>query len=215
MATMELKCAYGILLVVGYWLLEPVPMTVTALMPIFLFPLLGIIGSVDIASNYMKESSMTFLGAFAVAIAIEDCMLHERIALKVLLTIGTEIKWLMLGFMLTTMLLSMWINNMATAAMMVPVIDAVLRRISNVRNIGDNPVEESDEASSTESRQVDGHEEENNSAETSTIETETSGPRRSVIKMALLLGVCYSANIGGTGTITGTGPNLMLIGFLE
>ncbi|KFM67628.1 Solute carrier family 13 member 5, partial [Stegodyphus mimosarum] len=158
---------------------------------------------------------MMFIGGLIVAIAVEDCMLHERIALKVLLIIGTEIKWLMLGFMLTTMFLSMWISNTATTAMMVPIVDAVIGKISNVTNISDIPLEGSNDESLTESKQVDDREEDRNSVKISTTEIETSDSRPSVIKVALLLSVCYAANIGGTGTLTGTGPNLVLKGLLE
>ncbi|XP_035233980.1 solute carrier family 13 member 2-like, partial [Stegodyphus dumicola] len=155
------------------------------------------------------ESFVMFIGGFIVAIAVEDCMLHERIALKVLLIVGAEIKWLMLGFMLTSMTLSMWISNTAATAMMIPIAEAVIAKITNDGNNDDITPEENE--STTKDEQVDEDEERSNS----TSESETSDSRPSVLKVTLLLCICYSANIGGTGTITGTSPNLVLKGFLE
>nr|GBO12644.1 Solute carrier family 13 member 2 [Araneus ventricosus] len=73
---------------------------------------------------------MTFIGGLMAAIAIENCKLHERIALKVLLLVGTEVKGLLLGIMLTTMFLSMWMSNSATTALMVPIVNVLAGEIS-------------------------------------------------------------------------------------
>ena len=71
-----------------------------------------------------------FLGSLIVAISVEKCSLHTRIALKALITIGTSPRLLMLGLMLPTMFLSMWISNTATTAMMLPIVDAVADAIN-------------------------------------------------------------------------------------
>ncbi|KAG8194779.1 hypothetical protein JTE90_017221 [Oedothorax gibbosus] len=203
----EWRCAFVIVWVAGMWLLEPVPVAATALLPVVLFPVLGIASSAETTVQYMKETYMMFLGGLMVAIAVEECKLHERIALRVLLFVGTDIKWLMLGFMLTTMVLSMWVSNTATTAMMVPIVHAVMGRITAAEDI---PMHEG--SSLTESKHVFDTEEENKSV----------GSRQSCdaggvssLRVALLLSICYSANIGGTGTLTGTGPNIILKGMLE
>ena len=74
---------------------------------------------------------MMFISGVIVAIAVEHSNLHKRVALKVLLLIGTSPRRLMLGFMLPTLFLSMWISNTATTAMMVPIVDAVLSELEH------------------------------------------------------------------------------------
>ncbi|GFR04001.1 hypothetical protein TNCT_588591 [Trichonephila clavata] len=89
----EAKCAYIILWMAVYWVLEPVHLTLTALLPVVLMPMLGILSEAEVTSNYMKEVLMMYLGGLAVAVAVEHCNLHERLALKVLLLLGTDTKW--------------------------------------------------------------------------------------------------------------------------
>ncbi len=83
----------------------------------------------DVGREYLKETNMMFISGVMVAIAVEQSNLHRRVALKALLTIGTSPRRLMLGFMIPTAFLSMWISNTATTAMMVPIVDAVLSQL--------------------------------------------------------------------------------------
>ena len=83
----------------------------------------------EVSREYFKRTNMMFMSALIMAIAVEHCNLHKRIALKVLLLFGTSPRMLMLGFMLLTMFLSMWLLNTATTAMMVPIVDAVLQEL--------------------------------------------------------------------------------------
>ncbi|XP_054707711.1 Na(+)/citrate cotransporter-like isoform X2 [Uloborus diversus] len=203
------------ILVASYWLLEPVPIAVTALLPVVLFPILGVVNSTQVCSNYMKEPFLMFIGGFIVAIAVEECKLHERIALKVLLLIGTEIKWLMLGFMLTTMFLSMWISNMATILMMVPIVEAVIEEIdikSNHLAFSDNK----GTISLPERKQMDDDPGEDNFLSKTSLKQERKmSTGASTIKVTLLLSLCYAANLGGTGTLSGTAANIVLKGLME
>ena len=77
------------------------------------------------AINYMKATNFMFLGGLMMAIGVEHSGLHHRIALKILILVGTSPKMVMLGFMTTTAFLSMWISNTATVAMMLPIVEAV------------------------------------------------------------------------------------------
>ncbi|XP_059166025.1 Na(+)/citrate cotransporter-like [Physella acuta] len=122
----EAKCAYVVILMAVYWITESLPVGVTALIPVFLFPVFEIISSSDVAAQYMNDVNMLFIGGLMIAIGIEYWELHRRVALMVLMWVGAEPRWLMLGMMLATWFLSMWISNTATTAMMIPITEAVL-----------------------------------------------------------------------------------------
>lgn len=92
-----------------YWSTEAVPVPVTALMPVFLLPLLRLLSTEEACKPYLQEPNMVFVGSLIFAIAVESSNLHKRIALLILQRIGSNFERLMLGFMLTTMLVAMWI----------------------------------------------------------------------------------------------------------
>jgi sodium-dependent dicarboxylate transporter 2/3/5 len=108
-----------------WWITEAVPIPVTALLPLALFPLLGVLDMGAAAAPYANELIFLFMGGFFIAAAMERSGLHRRIALAILSFVGTSPERLVLGFMLATAFLSMWISNTATAAMMLPVALAV------------------------------------------------------------------------------------------
>lgn len=124
-----------------WWLTEAVPLAATALLPVVLFPLLGIADIGAAAAPYANPLIFLFLGGFLLGLAVQRVGLHRRIALWVLLRVGTSPQALVGGFMLASALLSMWISNTATAIMMLPIgvsVLALLREHVDVARGGAN-----------------------------------------------------------------------------
>jgi solute carrier family 13 (sodium-dependent dicarboxylate transporter), member 2/3/5 len=103
-----------------WWMSEAFPLAVTALVPIVMFPLLGVMPAAEVAPAYIDSNIFLFAGGFVLALAMERWRLHRRIALIVLLLIGGRPGRIVLGFMTATAILSMWVSNTATAMMMLP-----------------------------------------------------------------------------------------------
>uniref|UniRef100_A0A8D0FQA6 Solute carrier family 13 member 5 n=1 Tax=Strix occidentalis caurina TaxID=311401 RepID=A0A8D0FQA6_STROC len=191
----EAKCAYIIIIMAVYWCTEVIPLAVTSLMPVVFFPLLGVQSSKSVCLQYLNDTNMLFVGGLIVAISVEQWNLHKRIALRVLLILGVKPALLMLGFMIVTAFLSMWISNTATTAMMVPIVQAVLDQMDNT------------EYDVTMMEQATG----NGQVPDDPRSSEEKKMRKRVCK-GMTLCVCYAASIGGTATLTGTGPNMVLKG---
>ncbi|HIA02851.1 MAG TPA: SLC13/DASS family transporter [Myxococcales bacterium] len=126
-----------------WWVTEAIPIPATSLLPLVLFPLLGISPSKATAVAYASPFIILLMGGFFVALTLERWNLHKRIALNLIIRIGTRPDRLILGFMVAGALLSMWISNTATTLMMLPIAVAVLQRVDEtgadpdkVRKIG-------------------------------------------------------------------------------
>tara|TARA_Y100000758_G_scaffold166264_1_gene117986 strand:+ start:96 stop:1583 length:1488 start_codon:yes stop_codon:yes gene_type:complete len=174
-----------------WWATEAVPVAVTALIPLALFPIFGISDVQSAASPYANKIIYLFFGGFLIATAIQKWNLHKRIALIVLqsdfkfsflglkfrITVGSNGASLVGGFMLTAALISMWVMNTSTTIMLLPIGLAVITVVKDT-------VRELSEKQATN------------------------------FQLALLLGIAYGATIGGMSTLIGTGPNGMLAGFM-
>ncbi len=158
-----------------WWISQAIPLAATSLLPLMLFPLLGIMKGKDLAPTYVNYIIFLFIGGFLIALAMERWNLHRRIALRIILAVGSKPSRLVLGFMLATAFLSMWISNTATAIMMLAIALAVIKK--------------TEELFGTE--------------------------KTSNLSVALLLGIAYSASIGGLSTLVGTPPNLALVRLFE
>jgi sodium-dependent dicarboxylate transporter 2/3/5 len=112
--------AVGVLMAV-WWMTEAIPISATALIPLVLFPALGILTMPNAAAPYANELIFLFMGGFFIAFAMERWGLHLRLALAIVAAVGTSPRRLVLGFMLATAFLSMWISNTAATAMMLPI----------------------------------------------------------------------------------------------
>ena len=153
----------------AWWVFEAVPIPVASLVPLSMLPLFGVLNSKQVAQAYGHKLVLLLLGGFLLSRAMEKSGAHRRIALKMVsLCGGGGGKSLILGFMIASAGLSMWISNTATTLMMLPMVIAVL-----------------------------------------------DGAEDKKIRVPLLLGVAFAANVGGIGTPIGTPPNMVMIGYYE
>lgn len=178
-----------------WWITEAIPIPATSLLPVVLFPLTGVVDTVRATAPYADPVVFLLLGGFLLALGIERWGLHRRIALIVVSLVGVRADRLLLGFMLATAFLSMWISNSATAMLMVPIGTAVIISIGT----GD----ESD-------RKVVDVDEEDEIA----VGVRSSPDARPAADfgLALMLGIAYSASIGGAATLIGSPPNAVFAG---
>jgi len=124
-----------------WWITEAIPIAVTALLPIVLFPLSGGMGLNETTNAFGHKYVFLYLGGFIIAIAIEKWGLHKRIALNIIAMIGSDVRKIILGFMMATAFLSMWISNTATSVMMLPIGIAIVKQLK------DNPKTDANENS--------------------------------------------------------------------
>lgn len=158
------------LLMAVWWITEIVPLAITSLLPVALFPLFGIMDGKAVSATYFNDVIFLFMGGFLVALAMERWNLHKRIALSILAFTGVSPARILLGFMASSFFLSMWISNTATVMMMLPIVMSIIGQLDSYMNSRNS--------------------------------TKYSA--------GLLLGIAYSASIGGMATLVGTPPNLSL-----
>uniref|UniRef100_UPI00404A411A SLC13 family permease n=1 Tax=Fulvivirga sp. TaxID=1931237 RepID=UPI00404A411A len=156
-----------------WWVTEAVPIPVAALLPIIILPLTGVFTVSQATAPYASPIIFLFMGGFLIALGLEKHGLHLRLALSLLKITGSSGNGIILGFMIASSLLSMWISNTATAVMMLPIASSVVGLLSSKQGLNKN------------------------------------------FALALMLSIAYSANIGGTMTLIGTPPNVVMAGYLN
>ncbi|XP_053851548.1 solute carrier family 13 member 2 isoform X3 [Vidua macroura] len=165
-----------------FWCTEALPLAVTALLPVLLFPLMNIMDSTTVCQEYLKDTNMLFLGGLVMAIAIETWNLHKRVALRVLLITGVRPAL-----------------NTATTAMMVPIAQAVMEQLHK---------SETESGTPGQVKKVNGLEVVFSSGK----RNEEVEQKHLKLSKGMSLCICYSSSIGGIATLTGTTPNLVLQG---
>ncbi|MCZ8216564.1 MAG: SLC13 family permease, partial [Cyclobacteriaceae bacterium] len=132
-------------MMICWWISEAAPIAITALLPLVLFPAFGVMSMTESASPYANSSIFLFMGGFMIAIGLEKHKLHERIALNLIKLTGTSGNGIILGFCLSTGILSMWISNTATAMMMLPIAISVIELLKNARSTEGNAASDKQE----------------------------------------------------------------------
>ncbi|MCK6089685.1 SLC13 family permease [Micrococcus endophyticus] len=191
-----------------WWMTEALPIPATALLPLVIFPLGvpaaesdGGVTFDSIGASYGNNIIFLFMGGFMLALAMQRWNLHRRIALGVLKLMGAKTVNLVLGFMIATGFISMWVSNTATAVMMLPIGVSILVL---VQRYGTEDALAADAVPAAE--------------QSAPGEAPTQAEIRSLTKSnfgtALMLGIAYAASIGSLGTIIGTPPNTLLAGHM-
>ncbi|XP_060085746.1 Na(+)/citrate cotransporter-like [Ylistrum balloti] len=214
--SLEFKCAYVMVSMAILWLTEALPITVTAMMPMFLLPLLSVQPGKVVCGNYFNDTSMLFLGGLIVGVAMEEVNLHRRIAMGIAKCLGSSPNTMMLGLMVPTWFLSMWISNTAATSMMLPILIAVSEQtLALEANSEANLSAEKDSTMDVQDIQLTEDEAGNSKSDPSQWYTrDKSKTRQENIRLnkGFTLSVAYAANAGGMATLTGTPPNLVLQG---
>ncbi|WEV76906.1 DASS family sodium-coupled anion symporter [Janibacter cremeus] len=184
-----------------WWMTEAIPIPATALLPLVLFPVLGGADIADVGASYGSDIIFLFMGGFMLALAMQRWNLHRRIALVTVRAMGTNPAMVIAGFMIATGFLSMWVSNTATAVMMLPIGVSVLMLVVGL--------EESPELADAAEAEADG------AGEAKGEDPAEQGVLKTNFGTALMLGIAYAASIGSLGTIIGTPPNTLLVGYLS
>ncbi|XP_057641134.1 solute carrier family 13 member 1 [Chionomys nivalis] len=233
--TKEAECAYVLFVVAIFWVTEALPLSVTALLPGLMFPMFGIMSSTHVASSYFKDFHLLLIGVICLATSIEKWNLHKRIALRMVMMVGVNPAWLTLGFMSSTAFLSMWLSNTSTAAMVMPIVEAVAQQIISAEAEAEATQMTYFNESAAHGLEVDetviGQETNERKEKTtpvlgssndagkvsSKMETEKNrvtgvayrSKRDHMMCKLMCLSITYSSTIGGLTTITGTSTNLI------
>uniref|UniRef100_A0A8B9FGS7 Solute carrier family 13 member 1 n=1 Tax=Amazona collaria TaxID=241587 RepID=A0A8B9FGS7_9PSIT len=197
----EAECAYTLFVVAILWLTEPMPLAVSALLPAVMFPLFGIMESKQVASAYFKDFHLLLIGVICLATSIEKWNLHKRMALRMVMLVGVNPAWLVLGFMVSCAFLSMWLSNTSAAAMVMPIVEAVAQQITKAETEADALEMSCSNGSINPTLELDGRH--------AVQLLKNKEDKYNGIFKVMCLCVAYSATIGGLTTITGTSTNLI------
>ncbi len=185
MAPTAQKMAAVALLMATWWMCESIPIPATSLLPIALFPLLGISSTQQATAPYANHLIFLFMGGFIIALSMQRWNLHRRIAMNIVKAVGFSPGRLIFGFMVATAALSAFVSNTATAVMMMPIGLAIITHV-----IEEGKKEGLD-------KEID------------------FSPEKFAFGLNLMLGIAYAASIGGVATLIGTPPNTVLAGYLQ
>ncbi|KAL1479158.1 hypothetical protein MTO96_052087 [Rhipicephalus appendiculatus] len=203
-------CLYVMLWMVVYWVSAVIPLPVTSLMPLVLFPLLGILSTEETASAYFNEVGATIFASVVFGAALERTGLATRVALRMLYVVGTSFSSLLFVFMVGTALLSMLFSNAATTAIVAPVVAALVEQmkchIKLTRHLV--PMTASLMASTPRVRVAEAYRKADERLRASLVGLDDDCLVE--LRREMMMSVAYAASIGGTGALSGTPGNSIM-----
>ncbi|AFI04676.1 SLC13 family permease [Helicobacter cetorum] len=199
-----------------WWMTEAIDLPATALLPLVLFSVFGVDKFASVSASYASPIIFLFMGGFILALSMQKWNLHTRIALGIILLVGTSPRRLILGFMIATGFLSMWVSNTATAVMMLPVGMSVLHLVAKL--VGTENEKKTNKLHKEEITKAHGgmlsHVVHKGKDIAQKVQEKTMIYRTN-FSICLMLGIAYSASIGSLGTLIGTPPNALLAGYMK
>ncbi|KAI5642563.1 sodium:sulfate symporter transmembrane region domain-containing protein [Phthorimaea operculella] len=198
------RCMYVVLIMAIYWVFELLPLPVTSMLPIVLFPTMGILNSDKTTAAYMKETNIMFMGGLMIAAGVQHSKLPKRVALWTVQVVGCSHRRLNFGLTFVTMFISMWVSNAAATTMMVPIVEAILEVLEQ-QGLGDvyiNRKKNANENGKENGKQVNKT-------------TEDEVPIPSDITICYYLSIAYASTLGGCGTLVGTATNSAFKGIFD
>ncbi len=206
----------GVAVLMGiWWMTEAIDLPATALLPLVLFSVFSVDQFSSVSSSYASPIIFLFMGGFILALSMQKWNLHTRIALSIILLVGTSPRRLILGFMIATGFLSMWVSNTATAVMMFPVGMSVLQLVAKLvgKENASNAFYQKEEITKVHGG-IMGNIVHKGKDITQVIQEKTTIYRTN-FSICLMLGIAYAASIGSLGTLIGTPPNALLAGYMK
>ncbi len=206
----------GVAVLMGiWWMTEAIDLPATALLPLVLFSVFSVDQFSSVSSSYASPIIFLFMGGFILALSMQKWNLHTRIALSIILLVGTSPRRLILGFMIATGFLSMWVSNTATAVMMLPIGMSVLQLVAKLvgKENASNSWHQKEEITKTHGG-IMGNIVHKGKDITQVIQEKTIIYRTN-FSICLMLGIAYAASIGSLGTLIGTPPNALLAGYMK
>ncbi len=206
----------GVAVLMGiWWMTEAIDLPATALLPLVLFSVFSVDQFASVSSSYASPIIFLFMGGFILALSMQKWNLHTRIALSIILLVGTSPRRLILGFMIATGFLSMWVSNTATAVMMLPIGMSVLQLVAKLvgKEDASNSWHQKEEITKAHGG-IMGNIVHKGKDITQVIQEKTIIYRMN-FSICLMLGIAYAASIGSLGTLIGTPPNALLAGYMK
>ncbi|WP_024948125.1 SLC13 family permease [Helicobacter pylori] len=206
----------GVAVLMGiWWMTEAIDLPATALLPLVLFSVFSVDQFSSVSSSYASPIIFLFMGGFILALSMQKWNLHTRIALSIILLVGTSPRRLILGFMIATGFLSMWVSNTATAVMMLPIGMSVLQLVAKLvgKENASNSWHQKEEITKAHGG-IMGNIVHKGKDITQVIQEKTIIYRTN-FSICLMLGIAYAASIGSLGTLIGTPPNALLAGYMK